>query len=256
MSKGVSILRDAGAAKDLRGALEQAADPQQWMHDNTQILKQDRHSLVGLLPGERSKRLFIKLYLAKGPLQRYAFSRGVGRACDAFDQARLLAIAGVPVPRPLACLQLPGAMMLATAVIDGAVDLKSAWQAQPGDPRVADLVATAGHQLGGMHRAGYAHGDCKWSNLLCSGERLFFADLEAVSSSLQGSAAQYRDVARFTVNAEDMAVPPDLYERFFRAYQGVIGKDREELLAKLRSPLRRLRRRHKSRYGERGHQLL
>ena len=71
-------------------------------------------------------------------------------------------------------------MLLLTEAIAGARDLRALWL-QPSPPAVAErLMSAAGETLAGLHAAGYAHGDAKWSNLLWDGSRFYLVDLEAV----------------------------------------------------------------------------
>lgn len=226
--------------------------PEQWLESHCRVVKRDSHSLVAL--GELQQgHCYLKFYRPKSPLQRLAFALGHGRALQAFDQAALLAASGIRVPAPLACLRVPGGMLLVTEGMAQARDLKSCWQ--QGEV-MRPLLAAAAQALADLHRGGYAHGDCKWSNLLWSDNCLYLVDLEAVQACEPGSPAQWRDLARFTVNAEDLSLPGADYEAFLAGYCQLRGVSREALVAEMAPALARLRRRHRDKYGERGARLL
>ena len=225
---------------------------QEWMVNDCQLLKRDSHSLVALAPLPQGLS-YLKFYQPKNALQRLAFRLGFGRGVQAFDNAKRLADAGVPVPAPRACLLVDGGIMLLTEGMEGAVDLKSLWQGSGAQP--VSLVPAA-ELLAKLHLAGFSHGDCKWSNLLCGADGMSLVDLEAVGECPPGASAQWRDLARFTVNAEDLGVDAADYEDFLCAYCRQTDATQAQVIANMQSPLARLRKRHRSKYGERGSQLV
>ncbi|RLQ22130.1 hypothetical protein DWB85_09350 [Seongchinamella sediminis] len=226
--------------------------PEQWLASHCQVVKRDSHSLVAL--GELQQRYcYLKFYRPKSPLQRLAFRLGRGRAVQAFDSATLLAASDIAVPAPLACVRVPGGLLLVTAGMALARDLKSCWQDRES---MAPLLAGAAQALAALHRGGFAHGDCKWSNLLWCDDRVYLVDLEAVELCRPGSAAQWRDLARFTVNAEDLALPAPDYQDFLARYCQLMGLDQGTALSGIAQPLERLRRRHRGKYGPRGERLV
>jgi tRNA A-37 threonylcarbamoyl transferase component Bud32 len=252
---GFRVLRDAGLAQRLRQDL--ANPPEQataWMESHTHILKEDAHSRVGLLPLAGVTR-YLKLYLGKSRWQRLGFRLGRGRGVNAFDAAQALQASGIAVPSPGACVYVPEGMLLLTEAISGH-DLKALFQSGWDDATARQLMVSAGLALGELHRAGFAHGDCKWSNLLWSGERFYLADLEAVRRAPAGSTAGLRDLARFTLNGEDLALSPDLYQVFLASYLHTTGQKREAVESQTLPILNELRARHAARYGGRGHRLL
>jgi tRNA A-37 threonylcarbamoyl transferase component Bud32 len=265
----------ASAGKNIRGsdwaqslADRVTAPPHEitgWMEQHTRLIKSDQWSRVGLLE-LREKLCFLKLYLAKSRLQRLAFRLGYCRAVRSFDAALELAKAGLPVPQPLACLSVPGGMMLLTEGIVGGQDLRTLWLAQPGETAALDLLAAAGETLATLHRAGFSHGDCKWSNLLWCHSKFYLVDLEAVRS-LRGNGdasggarsphpRQQRDLARFTIDAEELGASPEFYERFLASYLHVSGCGREQLIAGVRPLLPPIRQRHRRAYNTRVQPLL
>jgi 3-deoxy-D-manno-octulosonic acid kinase len=147
-------------------------------------------------------------------------------------------------------------MLLLTEGIPRSSDLISLWRDQPGDEKLQELMGGAGRALAGLHTAGYAHGDCKWSNLLISAERFFFVDLESVLKLRAGSPGIARDLARFTANAEDVGLPGEHYELFLASYAAGVERQRDALVQDILKPLARLRRKHLIKYGPRGHRLI
>jgi tRNA A-37 threonylcarbamoyl transferase component Bud32 len=224
------------------------------MEFHTQILKQDANSRVGFLP-LAGETCYLKLYLGKSPWQRIGFRLGRGRGVHAFDAARELQASGIAVPAPRTCLFLPGGLLLLTEAIPGR-DLQALFRRGWDESVGRQLMASAGVSLGDLHRAGFSHGDCKWSNVLSSGERIYLVDLDAVRRVPMGSSAVLRDVARFTLNCEDLALSPDLYRVFLENYLRTTGQRQDTVECGTRPILEKLRSRHVARYGKRGHQLL
>lgn len=245
------LLRGGEWASELQNHLPlQALD--QWMRQRCLVVKSDRHSLVAL--GElQQKYCYLKLYQPKYPVQQLVFRLGRGRAVQAYDHALRLAASNIPVPQPLACMQVDGGVLLVTEGMERARDLKSCWQDKGS---MVPQLSAAAESLASLHRGGFAHGDSKWSNLLWSDNRVYLVDLEAVQACRPGSAAQWRDLARFTVNAEDLALPSADYEAFLASYCQHRDIGRAAVLAAIQQPVKRLRRRHRRKYGERGKRLV
>lgn len=226
-----------------------------WMQDHTELLKSDDYSRVGLLRLHDSS-CYLKFYQSKSAGQNMLFRFGYARGLRSFDAATRLMEADVLVPAPLCCLALPGGMMLLTeGILDGR-DLKALWQQGIGDPQRALLMAGAGRALAKLHSAGYSHGDCKWSNFLWSADNFYLVDLEAVKETSRGGKRQARDLARFTVNAEDLGVAPQVYELFLERYLHGSNNSRAVIVRAMMPFLRQLRRRHEKKYGKRGHEIV
>lgn len=248
----VRVLRRSG---DVEPWLEQlrdlAANPQAF--PSTEVLKRDPYSTAGLL--ECAGELYFgKHYRAKSPLQRWHFRIGGGRAVAAFDAAQQLLAAELAVAVPIACFGVPGAQLLVTQALSGARDLRSIWQLAADGDDMSQLLAAAGSTLAGWHSKGFAHGDCKWSNWMwCEQRGFYLVDLEAVQRNK--SAAQHRDLARFVLNAEDFGVPAAVFEPFLHRYCQGMNCDERQVYADVLPLLRRLRRRHRAKYGERGARL-
>ena len=234
-------------------------DTTDWMGQNTQLLKSDKYSRVGLLELEQ-QACYLKYYQSKSWGQSALFQLGIGRGFRSFEGALALRGKGVSVPEPLSCVLVPGGMMLLTRAIEQARDLKAEWLDGPDRHRQSTLMEQAGYALDGFHAAGYCHGDCKWSNFLWSQGQCYFVDLEAVehvrAGGIQSSNKQARDIARFVLNAEDLGVNEAELEPFLRAYLGESRMRKSELIACILPALDRLRARHARRYGVRGGRLL
>lgn len=250
------VLRDGGWAGDLSEYLARGeGNIEPWMEANTRLLKRDTHSCVGLLEIE-ADLCYLKLYRSKSPLQSLGFQFGHGRGVSSFDAAGRLAAAGVAVPAPRCVLLVPGGMLLLTEGLADSADLKSLWLQQLPADEFRCWLAPAGEALATMHLAGFAHGDCKWSNFQCCEAGIVLIDLEAVGSAAPGSRKQCRDLARFTLNAEDMGLAPDDYALFLEAYLAATGQDKAPLLQAVRKTLQPLRAKHLAKYGPRGHTLI
>ncbi len=254
-ARAVSVLRDAGWAPRLGQVLNNSPEPAEaWVEEHCRVLKRDAHSRAGLLLLDGTEH-FLKLYLPKSPLQHWSFRWGLGRGVAAFDAAVRLQRAGIAVPAPEACLRADGGVILLTEAINGR-DLKAHWKSARDPATGGELMGAAGAALGSLHLAGFSHGDCKWSNLLCAAEQIYLADLEAVKAAGLSSAAALRDLARFTLNAEDLAVAPELYQRFLVSYSRCTAQSEADIVRGTLPVLQALRARHAVRYGERGHHLL
>jgi tRNA A-37 threonylcarbamoyl transferase component Bud32 len=225
------------------------------MDQRTRLLKSDTYSRVGLLELQGQPCL-LKLYLAKSPGQRLAFRLGYSRALRSFDMALALADRGLPVPVPMACVQVEEGMLLLTEGIPDGRDLRALWLEQP-DPGQAELLMRgAADTLAALHLAGFAHGDAKWSNLLWCGERLLLVDLDAVRQVKAGPGAglplpsrQLRDLARFAVDAEELGATPQQYDVFLRLYAERMSCSRHDLLNAIEDPANAIRLRHARKYG-------
>ena len=256
MSVGYRVLRGQAWAQILCSAIEPAGENVgAWLGKHTQVLKEDEYSQVGLLQlgGELC---YLKFYRPKSTLQQLRFRLGRGRAVQNFDSATALRTVAVPVPEARACLLVPGGMLLLAQGIAQASDLQVLWKRNCSSEVQENILHQAAHALACLHRQGFAHGDCKWSNMLWAQERLYLVDLDAVVTARAGSAQQARDLARFTLNAEEQELQPALYEKFLQEYLQLTTVSRQDLMRAMLAPLQKLRQRHQDRYGARGQRLL
>lgn len=246
-------LRGEAWAERLLERLVDVSDLRRWMYDNARIVKHNQYSLVGLLDlaGELN---YLKLYQSKSLLQSASFRLGWGRAVHSFDVSQQLAERGVPVPRPRACLQGGKHLLLLKQGLGDTVDLNSLWL--QGMEREAQLawMQRCGDALGLMHSEGFAHGDAKWTNLLCQRERVWLVDLDGVRRD--NGAAMSRDIARFVLNAEDRELDQDGFGVFLDSYCRRTGLAQDDVIASLGAPLKKLRQRHLQQYGPRGRRLI
>ena len=231
------------------------ADPIRWMQEQTQVLKADKHSLVGLLKLDGTL-CHLKAYRPKGLMQGLGFRLGYGRGVTAFDRALALRAAKLSVPEPRACVYVKDVMFLLTEGLEASTDLKNLWLQQPGNESLQDLMSRSGDTLAAWHVAGYSHGDCKWSNFLVAADALYLVDLESVRPTKVAGGGATRDVARFVVNAEDMGLSQPHFTAFMTRYCQSVGLDKDAVVARILPQVKTLRRRHLQKYGQRGQQLL
>lgn len=247
------VLRGGAWADDALQQLPQSASV--WLQGNCTVLKRDSHSLVAL--GEIGGQVcYLKLYTPKNRLQGALFALGRCRAVDAYDAAEALMLAGIAVPAARACLLLEEGVLLAAEGLPAARDLKAMWTQGLPEAEGHALMYAAGDALARLHSAGFAHGDCKWSNLLWHQQRCYLVDLEAVVRCEHPHRRQARDIARFTVNAEDLGVDAEAYGCFLEAYRTHCNLDYDALYAAMAADLKRLRARHLKKYGARGAPLV
>ncbi|MCB1854631.1 MAG: hypothetical protein H6988_02740 [Pseudomonadales bacterium] len=254
MARPGKILRGAQWGPRLAAAMAEApAASVSWLEQHTRLLKSDRYSRVGLLELEGAP-CFLKLYLAKSPVQKLGFRLGYGRGLRSFDAATSMAEAGLPVPEPRACLLVPEGMVLLTEALAGGADLRALWLDLPAADDAERLMHGAGAALARLHGAGYAHGDCKWSNLLWCARGMYFVDLEVVRKPRAAGtlplAGQLRDLARFIVDAEELGASAPQFEIFMGSYLAGVPCRRERLVSQVRPLLTPIRERHQRRYRQ------
>jgi len=260
MPDSTRIIRGGGSGDGWGIALQDmlatsSNDTAAWMQQHTRLLKSDTNSLVGLLQ-LRCETCYIKLYRYKSSLQKMLFRLGRGRPVRSFDVARELLAKEVPVSGPLACLLVPEGILLLTEGMPDGRNLNDLWLEQPASDEFRQIMHGAGESVARLHQAGYAHGDCKWSNLLWTGRQCYLVDLDGAGVAAIASAKQARDLARFTLNAEELAIGAELYELFLESYLQGVGESRQVVIVRMMPILRVLRERHVAKYGERGQRLL
>lgn len=249
-------IRGAQWADVLRREMAHSStDTVAWMEQHTRALKSDRYSRVGTLELQ-GQPCWLKLYIGKSYWQRLGFRLGYGRAVHSFDAAHKLSDKGLAVPAPRTCTLVPEGIVLLTEGIVPSSDLRTLWLAQLDRARVMQLMSCAGESIAALHAAGFAHGDCKWGNLLWDGQRFLLVDLEAVRSVKMSNsdafplpAGQQRDLARYTVDAEELAVNPEQYSVFMASYCARRNFSIETVSSAIKPAVEYIRRRHRARYG-------
>jgi len=226
----------------------------QWLCQQGRLLKSDKTSLACLLELQ-NEACFAKLYRHKHSLRALFPAITARRSRNAFSVGSAMHRDGVNVVEPLCCLLLPEGALLLTQALEATDSLAVTWYRLCPTEREAHLLACAG-AIAAMHGRGYAHGDCKWQNLVPAGGRCFLVDLDAARQSAVGSKWQVRDIARFTVNAEEQSVDAAAFSPFLDAYFDAVQSDRERFLAAVAEQAQVFRRRHRHRYGTRGSALL
>jgi tRNA A-37 threonylcarbamoyl transferase component Bud32 len=232
------------------------------MQQHTRLLKSDTYSRVGLLKVQ-GQTCCLKLYIAKSPLQSLGFQLGIGRGIHSFNAAAQLLLAGLNVPAPKTCLLVPEGMLLLTEGVEDSRDLRAVWQARPSELMASQYMLQAGETLSDLHSAGFAHGDCKWSNLLLTGESCYLVDLEDVRRVRTAGAEftslharQLQDLARFTADAEVLSASTGHYETFIAGYCAGEAYQPEQVSDEIRPLVAVIRKRHQNKYGHRYEPLL
>lgn len=250
------ILRGDEWATRLRDELGGAPpDMNAWMQRNTRLLKRDAASEVGLLTLDDTL-CCIKYYRHKSYRHRLLLRAARGRPVRSFDVGTQLTEAGVSVPKPLALLRVPDGALLMVEGVTEAEALDLLWEKNPDEEDAQKILCAAGELMAQLHRAGFAHGDCKWRNLLWSARGCHLVDLDAAGRAGMGSLRQARDVARFTLDAEELGLSQTRFGYFLDSYLSGTGRGREEVIADALPALRKLRERHLTRYGRAGQALL
>lgn len=253
------IMRGGEWARQLREHLAGSPlDTASWMDRHTRLLKKDTFSRAGLLDLDQQP-CFVKFYQAKSPWQRLGFRLGYGRAMHSFEAATQLRDRGLATPAPRACLLVPEGVLLLTEGIPDGRDLRALWRERPAADLAQQFMRCAGDTLAGLHRAGFAHGDCKWSNLLWGGVHFHLVDLDVARRVGYDARAvppvrrrQLRDLARFTVDAEELGASQEQYDIFLQSYCAASHCSRAQLTPAIRSAAAPIRRRHAQKSGGAG----
>lgn len=257
MTYKIRIIRGDYWAALLKDELAQSTSgAAEWMEEHTNILKSDPHSLSGLMRMD-GQICFLKLYRFKSPLHKIQYRMGMGRPLRNFTAARDLDAEGLAVPRPFACLLVPEGMLLLIEGLEGPGSLGEVWRRGGlSDDESARVMRGAGETLATLHSAGFAHGDCKWNNLFWDGYRVCLIDLDDARKSRSGGKAQSQDLARFTVNAEELSIGSDMFEQFLAAYLDGVVDNRQTAIKRMLPELLRYRKKHLARYGPHGQRLV
>ena len=226
-----------------------------WMEQHGECLKVDPYTRAGLLEVQ-GRSCFLKLYRPRTGVQATVFRTRWGRPLRNYEAAGRLSAAGIAVPEPLACLRLPGAVLLLSEGLPGGDNLHQWWRSGERGERGRRVLRAVGELLAKVHAAGFAHGDCKWHNLLLYREQIFLVDLDSARRASRGDRAQGRDLARFTLNAEELALERADYAAFLDSYISCIGVSERQLMETMLPQLDKLRARHLLQYGERGRRLV
>lgn len=226
-----------------------------WMEAHTRILKEDTYGIVSLLD-THDAQCVLKFYGFRSKMHALAYTIGRGRALHSHRAAGNLRREGVSVPEPLGVLRLPDGMLLLSEAIPGDGNLLQVWRDGVSLEKGAQILEVAGHVLGHLHTTGFAHGDCKWNNFLWDGKGISLVDLDAVCKAELHSPRQSRDLARFTVNAEEMGVEAQQYNQLLDSYLQVVGANRQKVVEAMVPFVYSIRAKHLARYGPQGKRLV
>lgn len=255
MAERVRVLHGQYWGEHLAALLQQPpVEIAQWLGRHSTLVKNDAYSMAGLLELE-GKPCFVKLYRHKSLLRKWLPPPGGRRAVRSFMTSQVLADSAVPVPAALACLMIPEGLLLLTESIVQGTSLGQLWHQAHSPQESGSWMRAAGDILAALHQSGFVHGDCKWSNLLWSDDHFYLVDLDAARKATW-RVHYARDIARFTLNAEEQGVEPDQYEQFLSSYLQSTGGSREALVTGVMPYLKTFRERHRVRYGDCGSPLL
>jgi len=230
-----------------------------WFDLHVEIIKQDTYSEVGFAETLALGRVYVKRYRAKTWLHRVGIFHGRSRAARCFDNNTALLENAIPVPNPYCVviekdsLGFPLQSYYLCQGLVSAPDFKSVFlnRAEYSYGDGSEKFGNIGKQLALLHNAGYMHGDFKWSNVLLLGVQVFFVDLDNVKTVPESSMAGARDVARFILNAEDLAIDKTEINYFLEAYRTNRTASLDNFSDAVATNLKKLRRRHRVRYGGR-----
>jgi tRNA A-37 threonylcarbamoyl transferase component Bud32 len=256
MTKAVRIIGDSPLLVHLMAQLASSSlDTAEWLQQNTTALKSDGNNLVSsLVLGDR--HCCVKLYAHNTQVKKLLRRLRIGRPLQSYKAARSLRKKGMPVPEPFGCLLVPEGVLLLAELIACEGNLEDVFLSHQAEETAHQMLQAAGTSIAQLHRAGYAHGDCKWANLLWDGRGIHFVDLDSVSRASLNSGKQSRDLARFTLSAEELEIGAPLYDLFLESYLQGADESRRELVERMAPFLYTLRARHLSRYGPRGQRLV
>lgn len=223
-----------------------------WMQRHTALIKSDGNRYSGVLSLD-NRCCFLKFYPAASAVANWRMTRSLNRGWRSFTTAEALRMQGVLVAQPYACIQVCDGLLVLSEGLLGAGTLEQVWHQRPLDTLA--VLRSAAQLLAQLHVAGYVHGDCKWSNLFCTDSGCYLVDLDAARRTRR-SALRARDVARFTVNAEEQGVAPHLYAAFLETYEQAVGTTGAGIARASQPYLRKFRTRHKKRYGISANRLL
>jgi len=163
---------------------------------------------------------------------------------------------GVPVARPLCCLLVSEGSLLLTEGLTRGIDYSSRWQQLPSEQEQKAMMTCAAQTLAQLHLLKYFHGDCQWNNLLWREGQCYVVNLDLAGKSRFGASRRAVDLARFTADAEEREIDPELYGLFLDTYVRAIEIPREQLLEKMKSPLAKFRSSHEQQHGVMAEPLL
>lgn len=220
-----------------------------WLEAHTKPLRDDSGGYVGAFQ-MRDMPCYLKLYRGKFLLHVIPTLLRLSQPMRTFRKAVALAANGVPISRPLACVLVKEGVLMLSEGLYSVADYSRLWQAPPAKEEAERMMHCAGATLAAVHTAGYSHGNCRWDNLLWSEGECYLVDLDGTRRRrFRVAHHRARDLARFTVNAEEAGVSSDLLEVFLNSYLEVMCESQEPLIARMRPHLKKLRRRHESKYG-------
>ncbi len=254
--RAVVLLRTKHASAESRASravLERAwwraqlANPLRWFQDDQATDCKDSHSAIvrrALLPHpDGNLPVIIKRPRARDWRRRLSQSLGRSRSLRGWRMGHALLHRHVPAARPLAALERrigPWVLdsVLITEAIPGGIDLES-YLRQAGDTTTGpawwrlkrELSAKVAAHLRGLEERGFAHRDCKASNILVvphTGHRLLWIDMDGLRRAPRGPGWHARARALVALHVSLQTLPGLTrtdWLRFLMAYSARFGAD-------------------------------
>lgn len=177
---------------------------------------------------------FLKAYDCRGWVYRLRNALRRSRALHTWSVTWGFYKRGLPVPKPLICLEerrlrLLGRSYLFTEIVPEANDLEEVWSLSRRGDKI-ELLSRVGALMGKMHRTGCSHGDMKWNNILVlSGKtdpEVVFVDTDSARIASRPSRKRIRkDLDRFLRDLRKNEKDPFFSELFRKnwsiAFDGV-----------------------------------
>jgi tRNA A-37 threonylcarbamoyl transferase component Bud32 len=222
---------------------------ERWVNKHTETLEEKSY-VLNTSYMMRDMPTYLQFYRRSTPLHLLLYVARRGRPLRLFKTAVLFSANGVPVPRPLACLVVGRGVLVLSEGHYGGGNYCDLWEASPSQEEAQRMMHGAGQTIGAAHVAGFTHGACQWSNLFWSEETCYLMDLDgARKRRIMADYFKARDLARFTVSAEEAGVRPEILDKFLESYILVTQESREALVVRMRPHLDKLHSRHFEKYG-------
>ncbi len=177
---------------------------------------------------------FLKAYDCRGRVYRLRNALRRSRALHTWSVTWGFYKRGLPVPKPLICLEerhlrLLGRSYLLTEIVPEANDLEKVWSLSSRADKI-ELLPRVGVLMGKMHRMGCSHGDMKWNNILVlpgkTDPEIVFVDTDSARIASRPSRRRIKkDLDRFLRDLRKNEKDPFFSELFqknwSKAFDGV-----------------------------------
>jgi hypothetical protein len=242
--------------------LLKGGNPEDLLSHDAYVLKSAGSSTNALVdmeaaePNEASESAFVKEYRVKDAFHSLKYIFVKHGAQVAWETSWHLLGHGVPVPRPQGYLTKKKGPFYTKGyffaeALSECESLGTFLRIPEGFPSKLDVQAlmdALAQEIASLHKAGVAHGDLKWSNILIHNKnhRLWFVDLDASSilTPPLGLSHLGRDLARFLMYGFQTGVDQTMMNRFLDEYARSRDLNRQCIENSVVSVLRKLHKRH------------